>query len=237
MQRCLHRNPLPDCLGWRTGVPQDMRDSNTVTLYQKGETRDCSFHDYMKDAVVFDGSTSDTFNRRSIVKQGCVLAPTLLEIFFAILLKHAIGPSNEGINLPTRSDGNLFSNACQIEGLDQDSWEVLLADFLLPMMQQLPNTGGWTTTTQHESRTIGLKKTPVTGQDVVTPPDSKIFNQQLDAVHDFTYLGSTIITDYSLSLDSEFNNIRGKEATTMSSLSKRVWTNSKVTKHTKKVMV
>ena len=104
-------------------------------------------------------------------------------------------------------------------------------------MQQLPNTGGWTTTTQHESRTIGLKKTPVTGQDVVTPPDSKIFNQQLDAVHDFTYLGSTIITDYSLSLDSEFNNIRGKAATTMSSLSKRVWTNSKVTKHTKKVMV
>jgi hypothetical protein len=43
------------------------------------------------------------------VKQGCVLAPTLYGIFFAMLLKHAFGASTEGIYLRTRSDGNLFN--------------------------------------------------------------------------------------------------------------------------------
>ena len=40
-----------------------------------------SFHDDMKGTVVFDGSISDTFDIKSGVKQGCVLAPTLLESF------------------------------------------------------------------------------------------------------------------------------------------------------------
>ena len=42
------------------------------------------------------------------MKQGCVLAPTLLRIFFATLFKYAFEKSTEGIYLRTRSDGNLF---------------------------------------------------------------------------------------------------------------------------------
>ena len=68
-----------------------------------------SFHDDMKGTVVFDGSTSDAFNIRSGVKQGCVLAPTLFGIFFAVMLKHAFGSATEGIYCRTRSGGKLLN--------------------------------------------------------------------------------------------------------------------------------
>lgn len=68
-----------------------------------------SFHVDMKGTVQFNGSSSEPFSINSGVKQGCVLAPTLFGIFFAMLLKHAFGASTEGIYLRTRSDGNLFN--------------------------------------------------------------------------------------------------------------------------------
>ena len=70
-----------------------------------------SFHSNMQGTVQFNGSTSEPFNICSGVKQGCVLAPTLFGIFFAMLLKHAFGTSREGIYLGTRSDGRLFNLA------------------------------------------------------------------------------------------------------------------------------
>ena len=70
-----------------------------------------SFHDDMKGTVVFDGSTSTSFNIRSGVKQGCVLAPTLFGTFFAVLFYQAFGTSTEGVYLRTRSDGKLFNLA------------------------------------------------------------------------------------------------------------------------------
>ena len=65
----------------------------------------------MQGIVQFNGSTSEPFNISSGVKQGCVLAPTLFGTFFALLLKHAFGTSEEGIYLHTRSDGRLFNLA------------------------------------------------------------------------------------------------------------------------------
>ena len=70
-----------------------------------------SFHTDMKGTVQFNGSTSEPFSILSGVKQGCVLAPTLFGIFFALLLKHAFGSTTEGIYLRTRSDGRLFNLA------------------------------------------------------------------------------------------------------------------------------
>ena len=65
-----------------------------------------SLHLDMKGVVQFEGSSSDPFDIRSGVKQGCVLASTLFGIFFAVMLKYAFGRSTEGIYLHTRSDGN-----------------------------------------------------------------------------------------------------------------------------------
>ena len=81
------------------------------------------------------------------------------------------------------------------------------------------------------SLTISLKKTNVLGQYVDTPPVITINNYQLEVVHEFTYLGSTI-TD-NLSLDAELNKRIGKAATTLGRLATRVWENPKLTTKTK----
>ena len=43
------------------------------------------FHDDMKATIQYRGSMSNPFDIKSGVKQGCVLAPTLFGIFFALL--------------------------------------------------------------------------------------------------------------------------------------------------------
>ena len=66
-------------------------------------------HSNMQGTVQFNGSTSGPFNVCSGVKRGCVLAPILFGIFFALPLKRAFGTSREGIYLRTRSHGRLFN--------------------------------------------------------------------------------------------------------------------------------
>ena len=75
--------------------------------------------------------------------------------------------------------------------------------------------------------TISLKKMNVLGQSTETPPSITIDDYELDVVHQFTYLGSTI-TD-NLSLDVAIDKRIGKAATTHARLTTRVWTNPKLT--------
>ena len=63
-----------------------------------------------RGTVKFGGDSSEAFNINIGIKQGCVLAPTLFNIF-SILLKHAFGSTEKGILLHTRSDGKLFNQA------------------------------------------------------------------------------------------------------------------------------
>ena len=56
-----------------------------------------SFHDGSRGTVQYDGNRSEAFDINSGVKQGCVLAPTLFNIFFLVLLNHAFKSSEEGI--------------------------------------------------------------------------------------------------------------------------------------------
>ena len=191
----------------------------------------------MKGTVIFDGSTSAAFNIRSGIKQGCVLAPTLFGIFFAVMLKHAVGHATEGIYLRTRTDGKLFSLSrlraktkvqlkCLRNFLFADDAAVTAhsAKDLQQLMTRFSNA------CQDFGLTISLKKTQVMGQDVDSPPAISINDQELDVVH-FVYLGSTISD--TLSLGAELNKRIGKAATTMTRLTKKVWNNSKLTEHTK----
>ena len=164
-----------------------------------------SYHDDMKSTVIFDGSTSDAFNIRSGVKQECVLAPTLFGIFFATLLKHAFGTSTEGIYLRTRSDGKLFNLArlkaktkvrgkCLRDFLFAD--DAVVTTHSAEELQQLMNR--FSDACKDFGLTISLKKTQVMVQDVDSPPNIKISDQQLEVVHDFTYLGSTVTDTFTL---------------------------------------
>ena len=197
-----------------------------------------SFHENMKGTVVFDGSTSQSFDIKSRIKQGCVLAPTLFGTFFSVLLNHAFGTATEGIYLHTRSDGKLFNLArlraktkvqtkCLRDFLFADDAAVTThsADDLQKLIDRFSSA------CKDFGLTISQKKTQVMGQGVVDPPTITISEYQLETVHEFVYLGSTIAD--SLHLDSELNKRIGKAATTMCKLSKRAWSNRKLTEHTK----
>ena len=200
-----------------------------------------SFHTNMKGTVQFNGSSSRPFDIRRGVKQGCVLAPTLFGIFFALLLRHAFGTASEGICLRTRSDGRLF-NLGRLRAKTKVR-EALIRDMLFV------DDAAVTTHTQQELQalmdrfsqackdfglTISLKKTNVLGQDTMELPAITIDDYELDVVEQFTYLGSTITNN--LSLDTEIDKRIGKAAATLARLISRVWTNPKLTVKTKMVV-
>ena len=79
--------------------------------------------------------------------------------------------------------------------------------------------------------TISLKNTQVMVKDTTSPTSIHINSQQLEVVHQFTYVGSSV-TD-KLSLDSELSTRIGKAATNISRLTKKVWENDHLTNTTK----
>ncbi|XP_037803947.1 uncharacterized protein LOC119598372 [Penaeus monodon] len=88
---------------WEEGtVPQEMRDTNIITIQEQGR---------LHRNVQYDGSSSDPFSIKNGVKQGCVLVPTLFGIFFSLLLSYTFSQSEDGVYIHTRSDGSLFKLA------------------------------------------------------------------------------------------------------------------------------
>ena len=138
-----------------------------------------SLHEDMQAVVSFDEKTSEPFTIQSGVKQGCVLAPTLLGIFFSLLLNHAFKHSTEGIHLHTRSDGKLF-NLARLRTKTKVR-RVLIRELLFAddaaltthkekELQQLISQ--FSHTCKEFGLTIRIRMTEVMGQDVPSPPPS-----------------------------------------------------------------
>ena len=193
-----------------------------------------SFHDGSRSTVQYDGSMSEAFDINSGLKQGCVLAPTLFNIFFSVLLKHAFKSIEEGILLRTRSDGKLFKptrlrsktkvrKVIQRDCLFTD--DVALVAHSSEKLQSLLNQ--FSSAFEAFRRTISLKKTTVMCQGNKATPAQTIKDYTLEVVPQFTYLGST--TSNNACLDVELGKRIGKAATNMEKLSARVWENKKLT--------
>ena len=193
-----------------------------------------SFHEDMEATVQFDGSTSNSFDIKSGVKQGCVLAPTLFGIFFAVLLKVAFKDSPGDVFLHWRSDGSLF-NLSRLRAKRKTN-KSLLRDFLFAddaalaahneanlqsMMDKLSNA------CKVFSLVISVKKTVILSLDGTTPAMINLDNKPLEQVKKFCYLGSNMTA--SLSLDDEISARIGKAATTFGKLNKRAWNNKMLT--------
>ena len=67
-------------------------------------------------------------------------------------------------------------------------------------------------------------KVGILGQDVSSAPSISIGDCTLDVVEYFTYLGSSISSNFSL--DTELNMRIGKASAAMTRLTKRVWENT-----------
>ena len=63
----------------------------------------------MMSTVQFDGDLSAEFVFKIGVKQGCVIAPALFSIFFALLLKHGFKSCTDGVYLFSSSYVHLFN--------------------------------------------------------------------------------------------------------------------------------
>ena len=197
-----------------------------------------SFHTDMKGTVQFEGDHSEPFDIKSGVKQGCVLAPTLFGIFFAVMLKHAFGSNTEGIFLHTRSDGGLY-NVSRLKAMTKVT-KRLIRDLLFAddaaivthtpgELQRLMNL--FSRACAIFGLTVSIKKTNIMVQGVPVHPEITVNDQVLDVVDEFPYLGSTISSD--LSLNKEISKRIAKAASTLSKLTERVWENSSLTIHTK----
>ena len=197
-----------------------------------------SFHADMRGTVLFDGSLSDSFPIKSGVKQGCVLAPTLFGIFFSLLLSYAFDTSTDGVYLHTRTDGKLF-NLARLRSKTKRRTvlirEMLFADDAALVahtesgLQRLSDR--FADACKHFGLTVSLKKTNVSSQNTPTPPFITIDGVTIEAVSNFTYLGSTI--NDNLSLETEIDRRIGKANSIMAKLTQRVWENKALTVHTK----
>ena len=63
----------------------------------------------MKATVLGNGDTSQSFLVTNGVKQGCVLAPTLFSLVFAVMFHDASQHNDDGIQLKYRPDGGVFN--------------------------------------------------------------------------------------------------------------------------------
>ena len=68
-------------------------------------------HENQRGQIRLNGNLSEPFPISNGVKQGCVLAPTLVSIFFSMMLKQATVDLDvdEGVYIRYRLDGSLFN--------------------------------------------------------------------------------------------------------------------------------
>jgi len=159
-----------------------------------------SLHDGMFAKVQFDDHLSETFSIRKGVKQRCVLAPTLVGMYFSYVFKkvHANLNADAGVSLLSRDDGNFFNLARLRARTKVQKFavhELLYADdatLCASSHEQLQNfLNSFSDAYDHFGVTMGLKKIVTLSQSPRTPTFT-INQNQLKDVDRFTHLGSTL---------------------------------------------
>ena len=86
------------------------------------------FNEGMMVKVLDDGDESEAFTVTNVVKQGCVLAPTLFSMVFSAMLRDAFCDCQDGIPVRYRTDGRLF-NPRRLKAVTKVK-ETVIRDFL-----------------------------------------------------------------------------------------------------------
>ena len=167
------------------------------------------FHDNMTGQVLSNGDYTDSFNITNGVKQGCVLAPVLFNLFFTQVLLHAVKDLDLGVYIKYRSDGSVFDLrrlSARTKTVERLILEALFADDCALLahkenhLQTIVNR--FAEASKLFGLTISLGKTEVMVQaapNTTKPqPAITIDGVQLKCVESFKYLGSTISADGSL---------------------------------------
>ncbi|XP_038077260.1 uncharacterized protein LOC119745110 [Patiria miniata] len=200
-----------------------------------------SFHDGMEASISFDGDVSDSFSVRCGVKQGCVIAPCLFNIYFSYLLHHAFDDNTLGVYLHTRFDEGLFnvqrfraktkvshSTVTDLLFADNAALFAHTADDLQTLLDRFTSS----------CAVFGLKisesKTVVMCQEVEDQAALQTFlvnGKKIAVVDEFCYLGSCISS--MASMEADLNSRIVRAAGCFGQLRRRVWANKKLRLKTK----
>ena len=198
------------------------------------------FHDDMLARVQNDGEYSEPFPVTNGVKQGCVLAPTLLRMMFSAMLTDVFQDCDDGFPIRYRFDGKLFKlrrlqtkSKVQTGVLD----ELLYADDMATNaeMKMQEDKDRVSQASENYDPKISTKKTEV----VYQPPPGKPYNeptitvneQRLQAVDKFTYLGNTL--SRAVHIDDEVTARKSIAIVAFGRLRGNVWDRSGVRLDTK----
>lgn len=161
--------------------------------------------------VAHNGKITDPFQTHTGVRQGCVLAPLLFNIFMAalsIIVDRKL--TERGIGIRYRYDGGLF-NLGRLRATTktrlQFITELMYADDCAlvahshEQLQQILNIYAWAY--EALGLRINIKKTKIlsTPRDVDYNPSINISGQQLENVEHFNYLGSILNTNANVDIE------------------------------------
>ena len=103
----------------------------------------------MTGQVLSNSEQSDLFSIYNGVKQGCVLAPVLFNLYFACVLRQAVGNMDKGVYVHFYYDGSIFDLrrlSAKTKTLNSLIQEALFADDCALMLhkpgdlQAMPNS-------------------------------------------------------------------------------------------------
>ena len=178
------------------------------------------------------GSRSGSFPISKSIKQGCVLARILFSIFFDVIVREAKEDLPIGIYIRFRTHGSEFNLLRLLECTK--TTEELITELLFAydcafladteeVLQYIINC--FSDVAKNFGITVSLKKIEVLYQpplrQVYSPPHISICGTNLNAVEHFTYLGSVITNNATVSKDPD--NRLSKASSSFGRLSKRVW--------------
>lgn len=201
------------------------------------------FHDNMKAMVIANGVPGESFEVRTGVKQGCVIAPSLFSIFIASIIHLVKNDIPQCTNLVYRIDGKLF-NLGRFRSKSKTTItsivELQYADDNAIVAESEADLQAILNTFNRVYKSIGLKintaKTQILYQPSPTTTSLIQPNIQLDGVtlqnvDHFPYLGSHLSSNAVI--DDEIQHRIKCASTSFGRLRKRVFQNKDLRADTK----
>ena len=203
------------------------------------------FHDGMQARVKSHGKLSEPFPVTNGVKQGCVLAPTLFSIMFSAMMQEAFRSPPPGVTIRSRTDVSVHDTGFLSKLKAKKAEKVLVCDLLFAddcallshdetSMQECVDS--FSSACDNFGLTISTKKTEILHQPApkstnISLPVITVHGSQLNAVKNFTYLGSVVSTNARI--DDEVASRLSKASSAFGRLRDRVWDISGIRTETK----